>query len=111
MLIRGPKFPFRKRTSVVRRRFLGSTSEVLLIADLFQDCFHARYFRLSVVQVKMEFGDVTQPNGFGNGGSKPWRFGLYFFERSLGRPGAMRVTYGTPQQNRRFLRELGELLA
>jgi histidinol-phosphate aminotransferase len=31
--------------------------------------------------------------------------------RALGRPGAMRVTYGTPQQNRRFLRELGELLA
>jgi histidinol-phosphate aminotransferase len=30
---------------------------------------------------------------------------------ALGRPGAMRVTYGTPQQNQRFLRELGELLA
>ncbi|MGZ4268558.1 MAG: histidinol-phosphate transaminase [Solirubrobacteraceae bacterium] len=30
---------------------------------------------------------------------------------ALGRPGALRVTYGTPQQNTRFLRELGELLA
>ena len=30
---------------------------------------------------------------------------------ALGRPGALRVTYGTTQQNERFLRELGELLA
>jgi histidinol-phosphate aminotransferase len=30
---------------------------------------------------------------------------------ALGRPGALRVTYGTAQQNARFLRELGELLA
>ncbi len=30
---------------------------------------------------------------------------------ALGRPGAVRVTYGTPQQNERFLRELGDLLA
>ncbi|MEP6952849.1 MAG: histidinol-phosphate transaminase [Solirubrobacteraceae bacterium] len=30
---------------------------------------------------------------------------------ALGRPGAIRVTYGAPQQNRRFLRELSELLA
>jgi histidinol-phosphate aminotransferase len=30
---------------------------------------------------------------------------------SLGRPGALRVSYGTPQQNARFLRELGDLLA
>ena len=30
---------------------------------------------------------------------------------ALGRPGAVRVTYGTTQQNERFLRELGELLA
>jgi histidinol-phosphate aminotransferase len=29
---------------------------------------------------------------------------------ALGRPGALRVTYGTPQQNARFLRELGDLL-
>jgi histidinol-phosphate aminotransferase len=29
---------------------------------------------------------------------------------ALGRPGAMRVTYGTPEQNARFLRELGALL-
>ncbi len=29
---------------------------------------------------------------------------------ALGRPGALRVTYGTPQQNDRFLRELRELL-
>ncbi|QEC48625.1 aminotransferase class I/II-fold pyridoxal phosphate-dependent enzyme [Baekduia soli] len=30
---------------------------------------------------------------------------------ALGRPGALRVTYGTPEQNARFLRELGDLLA
>ena len=30
---------------------------------------------------------------------------------ALGREGALRVTYGTPQQNARFLRELGTLLA
>jgi histidinol-phosphate aminotransferase len=29
---------------------------------------------------------------------------------ALGRPGALRVTYGTPAQNARFLRELGSLL-
>src|SRR4051812_29555896 len=29
---------------------------------------------------------------------------------ALGRPGALRVTYGTPEQNARFLRELGDLL-
>jgi histidinol-phosphate aminotransferase len=29
---------------------------------------------------------------------------------ALGRPGALRVTYGTPRQNERFLRELRELL-
>jgi histidinol-phosphate aminotransferase len=29
---------------------------------------------------------------------------------ALGRAGALRVTYGTPQQNARFLRELGDLL-
>jgi histidinol-phosphate aminotransferase len=29
---------------------------------------------------------------------------------ALGRAGAMRVTYGTPEQNARFLRELGALL-
>ena len=29
---------------------------------------------------------------------------------ALGRPGALRVTYGTPQQNARFLAALGELL-
>jgi histidinol-phosphate aminotransferase len=29
---------------------------------------------------------------------------------ALGRPGALRVTYGTPEQNARFLRELGALL-
>jgi histidinol-phosphate aminotransferase len=29
---------------------------------------------------------------------------------ALGRPGALRVTYGTPQQNERFLAALGELL-
>jgi histidinol-phosphate aminotransferase len=29
---------------------------------------------------------------------------------ALGREGALRVTYGTPQQNERFLRALGELL-
>jgi histidinol-phosphate aminotransferase len=29
---------------------------------------------------------------------------------ALGRPGALRVTYGTPPQNQRFLRELGSLL-
>jgi histidinol-phosphate aminotransferase len=30
---------------------------------------------------------------------------------ALGKPGALRVTYGTPAQNRRFLDALGELLA
>jgi histidinol-phosphate aminotransferase len=30
---------------------------------------------------------------------------------ALGRPGALRVTYGTPEQNARFLGALGELLA
>jgi histidinol-phosphate aminotransferase len=30
---------------------------------------------------------------------------------ALGRAGALRVTYGTPEQNRRFLAALGELLA
>jgi histidinol-phosphate aminotransferase len=30
---------------------------------------------------------------------------------ALGRPGAMRVTYGTPEQNRRFLAGLRELLS
>jgi histidinol-phosphate aminotransferase len=30
---------------------------------------------------------------------------------ALGRAGAMRVTYGTPQQNDRFLAALGDLLA
>jgi histidinol-phosphate aminotransferase len=30
---------------------------------------------------------------------------------ALGRPGALRVSYGTPEQNTRFLRELGDLLA
>jgi histidinol-phosphate aminotransferase len=29
---------------------------------------------------------------------------------ALGRVGALRVTYGTPEQNARFLRELGDLL-
>jgi histidinol-phosphate aminotransferase len=29
---------------------------------------------------------------------------------ALGRPGALRVTYGTPEQNARFLRELGSLV-
>ena len=29
---------------------------------------------------------------------------------ALGRAGALRVTYGTPAQNARFLRELGALL-
>jgi histidinol-phosphate aminotransferase len=29
---------------------------------------------------------------------------------ALGRPGSLRVTYGTPEQNARFLRELGDLL-
>jgi histidinol-phosphate aminotransferase len=29
---------------------------------------------------------------------------------ALGRPGALRVTYGTPEQNARFLRELGTLV-
>jgi histidinol-phosphate aminotransferase len=29
---------------------------------------------------------------------------------ALGKPGALRVTYGTPAQNARFLRELGDLL-
>jgi histidinol-phosphate aminotransferase len=29
---------------------------------------------------------------------------------ALGRPGALRVSYGTPDQNARFLRELGDLL-
>jgi histidinol-phosphate aminotransferase len=29
---------------------------------------------------------------------------------ALGRAGALRVTYGTPSQNERFLRELGDLL-
>ena len=31
-------------------------------------------------------------------------------ERPSAGPGALRVTYGTPQQNQRFLRELGALL-
>jgi histidinol-phosphate aminotransferase len=30
--------------------------------------------------------------------------------KALGRPGALRVTYGTPQENDRFLAALGELL-
>jgi histidinol-phosphate aminotransferase len=30
---------------------------------------------------------------------------------ALGRPGALRVSFGTPDQNARFLRELGDLLA
>jgi histidinol-phosphate aminotransferase len=30
---------------------------------------------------------------------------------ALGKPGALRVTYGNPAQNRRFLDALGELLA
>ena len=30
---------------------------------------------------------------------------------ALGREGALRVTYGTPAQNARFLRELGALLS
>ncbi|MEA2316458.1 MAG: histidinol-phosphate aminotransferase, partial [Solirubrobacteraceae bacterium] len=29
---------------------------------------------------------------------------------ALGKPGALRVTYGTPGQNRRFLRALRELI-